>query len=297
MPKIVQFTHPGPEHEPDKRNGIHKSWNTKDHKRKFLLSRGQYVSHNNLNDGNLAFWGEWEPPSHVKKIAEQPSKYHPHWLHRPYLPSTYPEPGDDGLQNTDPCVFGNEFRYFICKQGKNKTTTKHCIKTETIILTSLARLDEGSLILFGSTINQNKEDAFFQLDTVFVVASFIEYDVSDPNALASEDLGEYRDYVFNMASRGPSVSSAKFRLYRGATYEFPQNGMYSFSPAQVWNNQPFGFPRIPLRNMEYITNNLNSAPKISEASNEEIKKFWDKIVILSRESGCVEGVQFNYERE
>ena len=36
MPKIVQFTHPGGEHKPDKNNKTHKSWNKGKHQRKFL---------------------------------------------------------------------------------------------------------------------------------------------------------------------------------------------------------------------------------------------------------------------
>lgn len=287
MPKIIQFTHPGSEHKPDKRNGNHKSWNTGQHKRKFLLTKGDYFDGKNLKNTELVFWGEWEPPSRVTELRKKPTKYFPRWIHRPYLPNKIPNSNGDqnGYQNTDPCVFGEAFRYLLCKQFKPKNKS----------LTSLAKLDEGSIILFGSTANQNKKDAFFQLDTVFVVSESIEYDISDPNALS--DLGIYRDFVYKMAFPQPSDYSLKLRLYKGATYQDPYEKMYSFSPANLWDNQESGFPRVRLKDMDYITNNLNAAPKITDVSMNEVKNFWNKIVEISRENGCVEGVKFSYEQE
>jgi hypothetical protein len=125
MPKIVQFTHPGPEHKPDLKNGNHKSWNTGNHKRKFLLSKGSYVDNNKLKDGNLTFWGEWEPPSYVTEFEYQENKFFPGWLHKPYLPNILPNSNgyQASFQNTDPCVFGDSFKYFVCKQFKPKNKT------------------------------------------------------------------------------------------------------------------------------------------------------------------------------
>ena len=180
MPKIVQFTHPGQEHKPDKKSGNITSWNTGKHKRKFLLTKGEVVSGNDLKEVELAFWGEWEPSSNVTALASRPNKFFPQWLHRPYLPSFLPNPLTDmkDYQNTDPCVFDDRFKYFVCKQFKTKPN--RC--------TALATLDKGSLILFGSTGYQSPNEAFFQLDTVFVVADYLEYDVADPNALISAGL-------------------------------------------------------------------------------------------------------------
>ena len=287
MPKIVQFTHPGSEHGPDKRNGNHKAWNTANHKRKFLLSNGAYVDKNELKNGELIFWGEWEPPSNVVEFESRPTKFFPKWLHKPYLPKKIPNSNgyQASYQNTDPCVFGGDFKYFTCKQFKSKNRT----------LTTLAKLDNGSLILFGSTANQNKPSAFFQLDTIFVVSEHIEYDISDPNALS--ELGAYRDFVYKMAFPQPADYSLKLRLYKGATFQKPIEGMYSFSPAKIWDNQKSGFPRVRLKDMNYITNNLNAAPKISDVSRKQVKEFWNKIVEISRENGCIEGVEFNYDKE
>lgn len=49
--------------------------------------------------------------------------------------------------------------------------------------------------------------------------------------------------------------------------------------------------------MDYITNNLNAAPKISNVSMNEIKGFWNKIVEITKNNDCVEGVEFSYEKE
>lgn len=289
MPKIVQFTHPGSEHKPDKKNSNLKSWNTGNHKRKFLLSKGEYIHENKAKEAELVFWGEWEPPSHVKVLPNKPSNFFPQWLHEPYLPEILPNSTgyQASYQNTDPCVFDGEFKYFVCKQFKPKNKK----------LTSLARLERGSIILFGSTGNQNTEDAFFQLDTVFVVSNYIEYDISDPNSLSDAGLGIYRDYAFKMAFPNPSDFSLKLRLYKGATFQNPVDGMYSFSPAKVWANQDIGFPRISLSNMDYITNNLNAAPKVTNASTIEVVNFWNQIREITKKCGCVEGVKFNYSNQ
>jgi hypothetical protein len=62
---IVQFTHPGSEHGPDKGQKT-KSWNNGDHKRKFLSSKGVFVGPaGGKEKGDLCFWGEWEPPSKI----------------------------------------------------------------------------------------------------------------------------------------------------------------------------------------------------------------------------------------
>ncbi len=238
------------------------------------------------------FWGEWEPPSKVEKLETNRNSLYPQWLHQPYLPN--PLPSGSNLQNTDPFVFGESFKYFICKQLKRNRPTQ------------LASLEQGSLILFGSTKGQG-ENAFFQLDTVFVVSKFKEYDPSDGHALVemlnSKCITEdYYHAVFKRAflSKVPysKLNSLKLRLYFGATYDNPEEGMYSFSPAKLYNGKKIGFQRIQLKDMCHITNNLNSAPKISEDKTlNEIKEFWEKVREISRDSGCVEGIKFNYNKE
>jgi len=286
MPSIVQFTHPGDEHSHDKNNINFKSWNIGKHKRKFLKATGEYVENNNLETAELLFWGEWEPPSIVSMFKKKPTKFHPKWMHIPVLPIEIPNPISAGksYQNTDPCVFDGEFKYFVCKQFRNKTQKP----------TKLSKLEKGSLVLFGSTGNQNKENAFFQLDTVFVISHYIEYDSSDSDPITEPSLKKYIDLSLKMAFPNPTKNSIKMRLYFGATYQNRVNEMYSFSPSKLYNGLNSGFPRLALKDLNYLTNNLNAAPKVTECSNEVIKSFWNEIVKISRSNGFVEGVSFNF---
>jgi hypothetical protein len=285
MSRIIQFTHPGGEHGSDRNTPLNKGWNTGGHKRKFMHVEGQYVQHNQVHSGELLFWGEWEPPSSVSELHDRLSPFHPRWLHKPYLPDIIPPNVPQGVsfQNTDPFVFDGVFKYGICKQFKSKTGR----------ITQLANLEVGSLILFGSTRNQNKRDAFFQLDTVFVVSDFIDYDSSVADALSNKDLDFYNRTVFKLAFPSPTLSSMKLRLYFGATYENAIDGMYSFSPSKIFSNCDTGFPRVPLKDLPYLTNNLNAAPKSTRATSLEILEFWKEIRDISRACGCVEGVKFN----
>lgn len=287
MPKIVQFTHPGKEHGHDRNNEKHKGWNTKGHQRKFLLADGKYQSENTLCEDQLIFWGEWEPPSEVEQLTIRPTGKHPQWLHRPYLPQILPVSRgyQESYQNTDPCVFDGAFKYFVCKQFKPKSRS----------VTQLAKLERGSLILFGSTANQNTQDAFFQIDTVFVVSSFIEYDMSTVYEWEDTSLGRYLDYSVRMAFPSKLDYSRKLRLYFGATFDDKVEGMYSFSPSMIYHKGlNKGFPRIKISNSNYITNNLNAAPRISTAEFDQVFKFWSEIRAVVAESGCVEGVEFSY---
>jgi hypothetical protein len=59
---VVQFPHPGGEHDPG--NQLRQPWNTGKHRRKFLCAPGHYVSDDaSIASAALVFWGEWESPS------------------------------------------------------------------------------------------------------------------------------------------------------------------------------------------------------------------------------------------
>ncbi|MDR1893140.1 MAG: hypothetical protein LBQ61_00405 [Spirochaetales bacterium] len=294
---IVQFPHPGKEHGRDTKNGSRKSWNVcrrngRDvgHARKFLLSPGVYIEDDKAGRGDLVFWGEWEPPSGVVRIPKD-GPFHPGYLHTPYytFPPGYPPAGQGRLQNTDPFVFGGKFRYGLCKQGgRNKS--------------ALAALEKGSLILFGSYKEDNKSPVF-QLDTVFVIAGYKEYPIQNPAELAGE--GVWYKLVIEAAFPRPAANPPLvFRLYYGATYEKPYDGMYSFSPARLYKETNPGFPRVTLGAKEcerfsgnYINPALKQGKKISAAAPAEIKTFWEQIRAISRTQGCVEGVRFAMPKE
>lgn len=288
MPQIVQFTHPGAEHGHDKGDPAHKSWNEGSHRRKFLKCAGKFVERNSLKSGELLFWGEWEPPSIVSKLDQDGDPLLPKWLHEPYMPIPVHSPTGKArnYQNTDPFVFGKEFKYFICKQIKQWKPTK------------LASLERGSIILFGSTKGKYELDASFQLDTVFVISDYIDYDPSSPIALSSRRVPqEYKKAVYDMVFGNIKVRSVRLRLYFGATYEKPFNGMYSYVPSMKNDNSNVGFPRVQLRDIEYLRNNLNSAPKSTSVDIDQSVSFWREIREVSRKQGCVEGVEFNYRKK
>jgi hypothetical protein len=56
---FVQFPHPGGEHHPPIDD---MPWNVTNHPRKFLVAHGRHLDdHDRVGEGDLAFWGEWEP--------------------------------------------------------------------------------------------------------------------------------------------------------------------------------------------------------------------------------------------
>lgn len=308
MPQIIQFTHPGGEHGPDSPGKHHKSWNLGPHRRKFLSCQGDYVTSRNrlIQNKNLLFWGEWEPPSAVTSLGKPPTAFHPRWLHEPLLPTVIPSGGAASCnppvcscsptcgvtkapQNTDPFVFEESFKYLVCKQAKQGFKKS----------TGMARLERGSMILFGSTSGGDKQSGFFQLDTVFVVADWIEYSPSDLTSLRThpEVSDLYDQLVISKAFSKQIPQSSQLRLYRGATYQNQVEGMYSFSPAHIGGSPPSGFPRVRLSDLPFITNNLNSAPKHTPSKPDpeflaQVKLAWRRVRDESRRQECVEGVRF-----
>ncbi len=70
MPKIIQFLHPRTEATPESGSSMI-PWNcSNEHKRKFMVSKGKYVSENSEKEDCLTFWGEWEPQSLVERLPE-----------------------------------------------------------------------------------------------------------------------------------------------------------------------------------------------------------------------------------
>jgi len=280
MASIIQFMHQGTEHGPDNKN--HKEWNTGDHKRKFLISNAEYLDNNVINTGQVFFWGEWEPQSSVRKLSQGGNPLNPKWLHKPcFLPN--PIPNTIGLQNTDPYVFENEFKYFVCQQFKKQLRLR---------TTYLAQIEVGSLILFGSAKYPNTQNAIFQLDTVFVVNSWIDYNPRN-NPLDLPNISAlYRDVVYKKAfpRRAPNIN---LRLYFGASYQNQINNMYSFAPVKLSIHGNVGFQRLSLNNNQYINPNLTQGFKISSGLTiQDVYNFWISIRNLSRQQGYLEGLRF-----
>jgi hypothetical protein len=276
MPKIIYFFHPGKEHGYDKncsQNGVLlKDWNCGEHRRKFLLNEGSYIKNGKKYKGKLLFWGEWEPPSEVKKLQSNSSQpENPKYLHIPFLPTDEQikkyqkkigktsqckksccRDAESCCRDTDPFVFGKSFIYEICLQ-------RH--------FTSLRNLEKGSLIIFGSHLNKR-----FVIDTVFVVKNVKEhYSFED---VIKMNLGKYPEIATKFIIAN---SNNKFTLYTGATYEDQVNGMYSFVPAKVYDGQEKGFPRISLpKSSIHEKQNMGIAKK-DNASEKDISDLWRDI--------------------
>lgn len=260
MAKIIQFIHPGPEHSYNNRvsERMHKDWNSEEHKRKFCKATGEYIGIDNRNHkGKFMFWGEWEPPSFVDQTNQNSPL--PKYIHSPYLPINVN--GNivlTGTQNTDPCVFGEYFKYFVCQQIRANGK-----------LTQMAYLNQGDLILFGSGKNRK-----FIIDTVFIVDNTIEVSKVEPT------------YEVISIDRCVNYSSLGCKIYKGKA--FSENDIYSFTPA---NKSYFGRLEVPpnakLLLNDYITNTLTQGRKVSEVNEVTIRKVWNELKSLTQNQGLL----------
>jgi hypothetical protein len=267
---IVQFPHPGPERgRKNWHEGLRVPWNARQlHRRKFLVSSGRYVDESgSLSEGELVFWGEWEPPSYViEKWKKRPPL--PTFLHRPVWQRRKPT----GAQNTDPWVFGKCFRYSNCHQLR---------KSGKIFLQDLSR---GSLILFGSVIGKS-----FILDTVFVVKDSKRYKPGKPPA---------SDKAFQVCTLETLGPSWPLTLYDGVTYEDRNdfNGMYSFVPCRRRDSVGFRFKRPAISIRKYINPKSWQTPSHKQVDSEAaIREVWDNVrtQVLRH---CVSGISFSTPR-
>jgi len=266
MPSIVQFYHPGSEHGHDfiqKNNKYYKKWNKGEHKRKFIINNGNFIENGKKNDGKMLFWCEWEPTSlveslNVPKITLSHEKF-PEYLHYPFLPSIgrINEFQEKNYQNTDPFIFGDSFKYSICRQDS---------------CTLLKDLEKGSLIIFGSHVNKR-----FVIDTIFVVLESIKYNSALDKEL--EKYGLYTEIVMKMAcmEKLKQDNNLNRTLYIGATYEKSINGMFSFVPAKKYEGKKLGFSRIVMPDEFY------------EVKNNRINKYFSNWKINYKNSPIYEG--------
>lgn len=271
---FVQFSHPGPEHEPDRYGK--KAWSKSNvgHRRKFMSLRGEWIDQGGVKrTGDLYAWGEWEPESELVRELQQPGgdAQYPRYLWYPYY-----VPRDDdyeGLHNTDPFIFGERFLYSNCGQGSKQ---------------GLLHLGDGSIIAFGSgrKIGGVRQ---WTLDTVLVVKDSVQY--SPPAMLLGQ--GECLPEAFSVATGGLLTDPG--RLYRGATPDGPVDGMFSFFPAiPAGGNSGFPRPLIDLPG-EYFNPRSWQAPKGLRRGRTpgELRSLWDSLVSQVRAKGLVLGTYAN----
>lgn len=291
MPKIIQFLHTAQEAKPESKEAKIIGWNNgENHTRKFILSEGKYV--NNTKDGvqteeinKLTFWGEWEAQSEITLINKE-NNVPPTLLNKPFLDLSQ----TSMVHNTDPYVFGDYFRYIICKQR-----TFHKV---------LTNLESNSIILFGSSIDKK-----FRLDTVFVVSN---YKVNFRKHNLEEGLFKNEgDKYYNVGVR-PILGNKKcnsededscvitdnkeYTFYRGVNFNQREqhNKMYSFVPCKVYSHDnPFKYTfRQPILNLDFIEHQQTQGVNSKDCSQTDIVNYWNKIVTQVENQNLLKGVSF-----
>ena len=234
---VIQFMHPGCE-IPVHCNPV--TWNIgPTHYRRLLRHDGKYVdAANTVRAGDLCFWNEYEAPTAPTAIIQPPTgwdfAHHYHRIMKPITPVPHPQPNDDGecCSNTDPCVFGETFKYSNCQQVPNG---------------DLWNLSPGSLILFGAS-----RANLFYLDTVFVTQNpGVRYSVPiSQHRLPFQVSQEYRrvtlDNLMPRRNNRNNTLISDFMFYRG---KLPQrtaidtvvndNDIFSFTPARIFNSPDY----------------------------------------------------------
>lgn len=162
-----------------------------------------------------------------------------------------------------PAIRGDEMIYSNCKQivGPDRTAT------------SMQRLPRGSIICFGSTI-----DGSFCLDTLLVIASAEtwipakarELDVSSAFAVCTAD----------SVSTSSTDANLELTLYRGATFDDPVDGMFSFVPAKAAHHPypRFARPRVVVDGLINAENRQSTWGSKRPLGRARVRAAWDTVV-------------------
>lgn len=244
----VQLNHSGSQKEFGKKgffeykNKTYREWNTDNsHYRKFIKNLGAYVESiedDELKTAELYFWGEWEGYSEFTVFPGNKNPLLPNGVHKPIFFDGIIYKDND-LQNTDPYVFGDTFKYATCKQNGK-----------------MNNLQEGSLILFGSTYP--KENVFV-LDTVFVVKS------NEPSLTIYENNAKNYSEIYKKSTLEPlkSIYTENYsfntkRIYQGQKWMDNRN-YFSFVPCKL-DDSGNGFERLSLNLTTFKYLNLSNYP-------------------------------------
>lgn len=276
----IQLNHPG--HQKSFRlghgyrqinNQIIREWsNDNVHFRKFIQNNGHYV--NSLKDLNptqadLYFWGEWEGNSFFNPFPRANYRILPNGLHKPFH-STFIR----GSQNTDPYIFGDNFKYCVCKQSGR--------------LTNLL-LDD--LILFGTVVpSLNK----FYIDTVYVIKD----NNSSANVQATDGVNYSQVYKgetleqLNEYLKTPTYKNNN-KVYHSKTW-WDDNDYFSFVPCKL-SYDKVGFERlfIELSNQTFQLSRNPTGKSFLQRCSLSSQDLWNEIVKISLEQGFKLGVKFD----
>ena len=279
---FVQFLHP--QSEPSRSRGS--KWNSEKHVRKYLRADGRYLDGDRPAEGTIEFWGEREAESVVASEFQRPVPYGPR---RAWSPCYEKKEDYQGLQNTDPFVFGG-FYYTGCQQYTSLGPTQ------------LRFLSKGSVVLFGSRVG-----GAFALDTVFVVAGWIDHDADNyRSVLEGKVLDAYWDvtlaprYADGDALCGPVLpfclprEGASERLYFGATYDCPFEGRFSFVPCLPAGSASAGFPRPTIELPGVLSPDLARKYKLNcRCIMSGVVNLWESVVGQVLRQGQLLGIELS----
>lgn len=228
QPCIVQLQHCKDEIGISSRNSVRLAngnysvnWNNGGHRRRLVGHWGKFATPEEHGEGELAFWTEWEAKTiahRLRPLACDMCAKRIHHVLSPICEEVSGKIARVGINcadrsaeylNTDPCVFGDSFKYSFCKQDA---------------ALGLKRLPPGSLIVFGSIHREH-----YYLDTVFVVADNpVVYETSAAGVANIDCSDEYRKLTLE---RLVCNAPGEYAFYRGVSFENGAHEPFSFTPA------------------------------------------------------------------
>lgn len=276
----IQLNHPG--HQKPFRlgkgykqiaNNIIREWsNDNVHFRKFIQNYGHYVD--GLKDLNpkqaeLYFWGEWEGYSFFNPFPKANYTILPNGLHKPFHSTV-----NKGIQNTDPYIYGDNFKYCVCKQTGR-----------------LTNLTFNDLILFGTVVpSLNK----FYIDTVFIIKDHISSanvqatgGVTFSQVYKEETLEQLNEYL-----KVPTYKNNN-KVYQSKTW-WDDKEYFSFVPCKLDYNS-VGFERlfIELSNQTFQLSKNPTGKSFLSNCPLSSQDLWKEIVRISIKQGFVLGIKFD----
>jgi hypothetical protein len=276
----VQLNHPGSQ-KPYRLGGgyiqignqIIREWsNDRVHFRKFIKNYGHYVT--GLKDSqptqnDLYFWGEWEGNSIFNPFPRADFRILPNGLHQPFH-STFIR----GSQNTDPYIFGDNFKYCVCKQKGQLTTLV---------------LDD--LILFGTVLPKLRK---FYIDTVFVIkdhnpSSNVQMTggTQYSQVYKEETLEQLNEYL-----KTPTFTNSN-KVYHSKTW-WDDKDYFSFVPCKLsCDNNGFERLFIELSNQTFQLSSNPTGKSFLSNCQLSSQDLWKEIVRISLEQGFKLGVKFD----
>ena len=275
----IQLIHPGAQKNFRLGSGYRKiggniirKWNNdKSHYRKFIFNNGFYlddIHDTKPKEADLYFWGEWEGNSLFNKIINPDPRILPNGIHKPFHSIVI-----RGGQNTDPYVFGEYFKYCVCKQTGN-----------------LCNLHPNSIILFGSVFPSLGK---FYIDTVFVIKN----NTTATNVSVTRAAGYSRTYKEETLEQlseylGVPYIPTNKKLYHSQTW-WDNIYYFSFVPCKLEHNGN-GFERLFI-NLSDKSFNLSSNPtgkSFLNNCNSTPQQLWLKIASIAKEQGFKLGIRF-----